>query len=75
MDDLLARIQDAVTAGLLPGVDCLVTWYGPGQGHVCAVCTHRILGTELAVDCDLPDSTTVRFHARCYRLWQTVLGR
>lgn len=72
MDDRLDRIQAAIRGGSLPSVDCLVTWYGAGQGQVCAACAERILGSELVLECDLPGGTMLRLHARCYELWQSA---
>ena len=69
-----SHIRTGIACGRLPNVDCAVTWYGPGRGQQCAVCDHRILATELSVDCDLPGGSTVRFHAQCYAMWQAVLG-
>jgi hypothetical protein len=74
MDPLMERIQEGVTAGRLPSIDCIVTWYGPGRGQHCAACDQRILGTEVSVDCDMPDEATLRFHARCYALWHSLLA-
>jgi hypothetical protein len=74
MDDLRARIQEGIRDGSLPSVECLVAWYRPGRGQICDVCTGRILGTELALECDQPGGTTIWFHARCYDLWRSALG-
>lgn len=75
MDDLRARIRDYVRDGLLPSADCLIAWYGPGRGQVCEACTGRILGRELAVECELRGGTTIWFHASCYGIWRSVLAR
>ena len=75
MDPLMARIQEGVTCGRLPKVDCVVTWYGQGRGQLCAACDQRILGSEVSVDCDLPDGETVKFHAKCYTLWHSLLAQ
>ena len=72
MDNLRTRIQDDIRDGLLPNVDCLVTWFGPGRGEVCVACAGRILGSEVSIECDLPGGDTARFHARCYELWLSV---
>jgi hypothetical protein len=73
-EPLLSRIQDGIACGALPSVDCLVTWYGQGRGQLCGACNQRILGTEVGIDCDLPDGTTIRFHARCYELWRSLVS-
>lgn len=75
MDDLRTRIRTSIRDGCLPGVDCLVTWYGPGRGQLCEACGHRMLGSDLAVECDLPDGGTIRFHAPCYEIWRSELTR
>jgi hypothetical protein len=74
MDRSLESIREGIACGKLPGVDCVVAWYGPGRGQHCAVCDRRILGVELGVNCDLPDGRTVSFHAQCYAMWRAVLG-
>jgi hypothetical protein len=73
MNQLRAMIQESVTCGRLPKVDCVVTWYGLGRGQLCAACNQRILGSEVGVDCDLSDGSTLRLHARCYTLWHSLL--
>jgi hypothetical protein len=74
MDTLMAQIREGMARGRLPCVDCAATWYGPGRGQRCAVCDHRILGSELGIDCDIPDGTTLRLHARCYEVWHSLLA-
>ena len=73
MDDLRTRIRDRIRDGSLPGVQCLVAWFGSGRGQRCGACTERILGTELAVECDQSSGATIWFHARCYDLWHAAL--
>jgi hypothetical protein len=75
MDALRTRIEEGIRDGSLPATDCLVTWYGRGRGQVCVVCSQRILGSDVAIDCDLPGGTTAWFHAPCYELWRAVIGR
>jgi hypothetical protein len=72
MSDLTIQIRKSIAEGRLPRIDCLVTWLGPGRGQVCAVCSGRILGSELSVECDLPDKRTLWFHSRCYDEWLSV---
>jgi hypothetical protein len=74
MDPLETTIQEAMTRGRLPRIDCLATWFGSGRGQRCAGCDERILGSQVAVDCDLPDGLQVFLHARCYELWRTLLA-
>jgi hypothetical protein len=74
MDALQTRIQEGIRDGSLPSVECLVAWYGPGRGQLCGACAERILGTELAVECDQPGGATIWFHAWCYDLWHAALG-
>jgi hypothetical protein len=73
MEDLRSRIREDIVRGRLPNIDCAVAWYSPGRGQQCAACAQRILSTELGIDCDMPGDQVVRFHARCYALWQSVL--
>jgi hypothetical protein len=72
MTDLTARVRKGLQDGHLPRTDCLVTWFGPGRGEICAVCAGRILGSEIAVECDLPDGRTLWFHSLCYDVWRSV---
>jgi hypothetical protein len=74
MDDLGTRIREGLRDGSLPSVECLVAWYGFGRGQLCGMCSERILGTELAVECEQAGSTAMWFHARCYDLWHSALG-
>jgi hypothetical protein len=74
MDDLRTRIQEYIRDGLLPSDQCLIAWYGPGRGQICEVCTGRILGSEVAVECELRGGAVIWFHASCYGLWYSMLG-
>jgi hypothetical protein len=74
MDNLRERIRNGIEKGRVPSVECLVTWFGPGRGEVCVVCSSRILGSELAIECDLRTGNTAWFHAPCYDLWLSVRG-
>jgi hypothetical protein len=71
--ELLSRIQQRMTAGTLPCVDCVVTWYGPGRGRHCAACDHRILGSDPEIECDVPGGGTIYFHHACYDVWHSAL--
>lgn len=75
MSDLTTQIRKSIREGRLPRTDCLVTWLGPGRGQVCAACSDRVLGSEILVECDLPDGRTVWFHSRCYDEWLSVRRR
>ena len=75
MEDAIARIQANIAGGLLPSVDCLVTWHHAGRGERCAVCRHRILSFEVGIQCHLPDGNTIWFHSPCHTRWQEALGR
>lgn len=72
MNDLTALIRKSIQEGRLPRIDCLVTWLGPGRGQVCAVCSNRVLGSEILVECDLPDERKLWFHSQCYDRWLFV---
>ena len=72
MDDPRRHIGDGIRSGNLPDGDCLVTRFGTGRGEVCAVCASRILGSEVSVECEVPQRSTVWFHARCYTEWLSV---
>jgi hypothetical protein len=74
MDPLMRRIQDSITSGRLPSTQCVATWYGPGHGQRCRACDQRILHSEIGVDCDRSDGTTLMFHATCYRLWHALVS-
>jgi hypothetical protein len=74
MDPLLGRIRSRINGKLLPDVDCVATWYRAGRGQRCDACDKRILATDLGLDCDLPDGSTARFHARCYVLWHSLVA-
>jgi hypothetical protein len=74
MGDLRARIQEHIRDGLLPSVGCLIAWYGPGRGQICEACTGRILGREMAVECELRGGATIWFHASCYGLWHSMVA-
>jgi len=74
MDDALrSQIQDLVQHGDLPGVDCAATWFGSGRGERCGACQRRILGSEVAVECDVPAGGMVVFHAQCYDIWHSLV--
>jgi hypothetical protein len=72
-EPLRVRVKELMTAGALPCEDCLVTWYGDGQGRRCAVCERRILRVDTEIECDVPGGGTIHFHLACYDVWQTVL--
>ena len=58
--------------GLLPGEKCQMTWFGPGAGQSCACCDKPILATEVECECDRPSGGVIRFHQRCFALWDTL---
>jgi hypothetical protein len=72
MNDLTTRVRNGLQDGRLPRTDCLVAWFGPGRGEICVVCAARILGSEIAVECDLTDGRSLWFHSRCYDVWLSV---
>jgi hypothetical protein len=71
-DALLEMIRRKIAANHLPRQDCDVTWYGPGRGRPCAACDRSIMPTEVEVECDLSDGSTVRLHRPCYDVWRRV---
>jgi hypothetical protein len=73
-DPLRSQIRDKMSSGDLPRENCVVTLYAAGRGEHCAACGQRILGSETAVECDLPRAGVLRFHRRCYDLWQLELA-
>jgi hypothetical protein len=75
MHDLQARGREGIEQGRLPSTDCLVTWLGAGRGEVCDVCSSRILGSELSVECDMVGGKILCFHAPCYDLWLSTRRR
>jgi hypothetical protein len=70
--DSQAPIRDRIARGELPDVDCRIIWCGAGRGQRCAVCQTGILGSDLAIDCLRPGGETIRFHGRCYSVWQAA---
>jgi hypothetical protein len=73
MDGLTRRIQDMITRGALPRVECAASWYGWGRGERCAACDRRILGSEVTVECDIPDGGAVVLHSQCYEVWYSLV--
>ena len=67
---LHVRIQELMSRGDLPCEDCIVTWYGAGQGRRCAACDQRILSRDMEIECDVPGGGTIHFH-----LGATTSGR
>ena len=67
---LLGMIIERLASGLLPRTDCAVTWWGSGRGAPCAACGYPIRAEDIECECDLPDGPTIRFHARCFDVWQ-----
>ncbi len=70
---LHVRIQELMSRGDLPCEDCIVTWYGAGQGRRCGACDQRILSRDMEIECDVPGGGTIHFHLACYDVWQTIL--
>jgi hypothetical protein len=66
---LAAMIRNRMTAGTLPRDECTGTWYGFGNGRSCSGCDRPIAASDVEVECDLSDGTTVRFHRLCFDLW------
>src|SRR5262249_19800862 len=47
-ETLRAIIVERLANGLLPWVECLMTWWGPGKGNsVCAACGRPIVATDI----------------------------
>ena len=70
---MVVRIGQRMSAGTLPCRDCLVTWFGQGRGHPCAVCDELITAPGDEVECDLPGGATLYFHTPCFDLWHAAL--
>jgi len=75
MDELESTIQAAIIRGQLPREDCLAAWFSSGRGQRCAGCEQRVLGTQVAVDCEIPDGLDIVLHVRCYELWRALMAR
>jgi hypothetical protein len=72
MDPASERIQDKLWRGILPNVEPVKTWGGPGSGLRCDGCDIPILPKEAEHEVDLPDGRTLRFHVACAGLWQVL---
>jgi hypothetical protein len=72
MGDLRRHIGNGIKKGHLPNVDCLVTWFASGRGEICVVCWNRILGSEVSVECEVPEGPPIWFHGPCYTEWLSV---
>jgi hypothetical protein len=70
---LVARIRERMSAGTLPCEDCVVTWFGEGRDHRCAVCDEPITAPDTEIECDLPGGGSLHFHAPCFDLWHAAL--
>jgi hypothetical protein len=68
-----ATIRDKLSVGLLPKVQCRMTWYGPGRGVRCVACNEIIRPDQVEVECDLPDGgATLVLHQECYEVWAAM---
>jgi hypothetical protein len=66
-------IRDKLSAGVLPKVQCRMTWYGPGRGVRCVACDETIRPDQVEVECDLPGGgATLVFHQECYEVWAAL---
>ena len=68
VDELRSLARDRLQRGELPREKCQVTWFGPGVGEQCAVCTRPIARLEVECECEQAGGV-VRFHQLCFAVW------
>ena len=69
VDELRSLTRDKLKCGELPREKCQVTWFGPGLGQPCAVCTRPIPRLEIECECEQSGGTMLRFHQACFAIW------
>lgn len=70
MDDVVRKICDKVSEGLLPIQDPITTWAGYGTGVPCDCCDARIDATQIEHELELPGDRVLRLHASCEAMWR-----
>jgi hypothetical protein len=71
MPPTVPEIREKIRSGSLPADPCAVTWFGPGIGKPCRVCSLPVRSNEIEVECDLPSGEKgVRFHRDCFDAWE-----
>ena len=70
-------IRKRIDAGVLPSVDHLKRWVGYGQGRICDACDDPVLAVQIEHELDFPgpDRRTIRLHAGCAGLFESILRR
>jgi hypothetical protein len=73
-EDLDAAIQAKVTAGLLPAPCNSPRNVSAGFDGKCRcdACDKFILACDFAYKVDVPDTSSLRFHRKCYWAWLTI---
>jgi hypothetical protein len=46
-------------------------WHGCGNGKPCNGCGRSILRTEIEVEVDLDNGSTLRLHSACFVIWRS----
>lgn len=67
---LQSQIRTKLADGFLPTHLIPRVFGGPGTGARCDACEAIILGDDLEIEADLPKGGVVRFHLRCFTIWQ-----
>ena len=70
-------IRERITAGVLPKIEHVKRWVGYGQNLRCQACDDMILPAQVEHELDFPypDGRTVRLHAGCAGLYESIFRR
>lgn len=71
--DVASRVRAKIAEGRLPlpANPPGKMWVGPGNLRPCDACDQPITHIETEYEIDLPTGQTIRFHKRCFEVWQT----
>ena len=77
--ELKEMALERIRRRLLPAEAPKTIWAGSGTGAVCSLCDRAVdsTETEYELEAHMDDGTesTIRFHVRCYALWQREVAR
>ena len=71
VETIRLRIRTKLASGFLPRENFPRVWGEAGSGEPCDTCAEPIFKTTVEIEGPLFKGAVVKFHVRCFTVWQT----